>query len=127
MANTIYDDGVFVVTEAVISTPRRFYPIGNTTATIRRDPLWAAMSLCGFGAACLTLYGDLLYLPEQGAMVAACGASLIAGRAFSILRLDAPLHRRALILARTSRIERLFAALRRARTADGITPVSADE
>ena len=118
MASTIYEDGDFVVTDAVIATRRRLYPIANTTATIRRDPLWAAISLTGFGAASLLVYGDLLYAPEMVSVIGICAIGLVVGRAYSILRLDALGHRRAFILARTGRIEKLFSALKLAQAPD---------
>jgi len=114
----IYDDGTYTVTQAVIATPRRFYPIAHTTASIRRDPLWLGLSMTGFGAGCLGVYGDLLRPYEIAFLAVVCLLGLVAGWSFSILRIDAIGHRRAMIVASHGRIRRLYAAIRDARLPD---------
>jgi len=118
MGKAIYDDGKYVVTEAILATPRRLYPMPNTTAHIRRDPLWLAFGVSVFAVATFAAYGDLLYVGEKVAMAGIVLAALAAGYSFSILSIDAVGHRRALIVGRTRRIERVYAALRSVRMAE---------
>lgn len=118
MAGRLYDDGVYSVTVAIVSTPRRFYPVANTTASIRRDPLWAAIILAVLGGLCLAVYGDLLHLHEQVVLVSLCAGSLALGRAFTILRISAFGHSGAMIVGRSARIQALYLAIRDARTVD---------
>lgn len=118
MAGTLYDDGVYSVTAAIVSTPRRFYPVANTTASIRRDPLWAAIMLAVLGGLCLAVYGDLLHLHEQVVLIALCASGLALGRAFTILRISALGHSGAMIVGRSARIHALYLAIRDARTVD---------
>jgi hypothetical protein len=84
MGRLLYDDGVYTVTPAIVSTPRRFYPLAHTTASIRRDPLWAAIAFAAFGAACLGVYGDLLHFHEQATLVIFCACALAAGSSVSV-------------------------------------------
>jgi 2C-methyl-D-erythritol 2,4-cyclodiphosphate synthase len=119
MSDPLYDDGVFAVTSAIVSTPQRFYPLAHTTASIRRDPLWAAVTGAMLGAACLTVYGDLLHFSEQVWIVAASFVSLLLGREFSILRITAVGHAGAVIIGRRRRIRAVYEVIRRARGCDG--------
>lgn len=118
MAAPLYDDGICTVSRAVVATPSRFYPLANTTASIRRDPLWAGIALALLGAAGLAVYGDLLSAGECLGTVLTCAGGLLAGRETCILRLDAVGHPRALIVGRRGRILRLYRAIRDARTLD---------
>lgn len=117
MNDPIYDDGRYVVSSSIVATPTRFYPIGNTTAGIRRDPLWMGLVITGFVAGCVLTYGDLLYQGELMIMAGVAAASLLTGWQVLILRLDAPGHRRALIIGGRSRIWKIFRAIRSVRTA----------
>lgn len=116
MTNVHYDDGIYSVSQAIMATPTRFYPLANTTASIRRDPLWAATAFTVFGLAAFLVYGDLLHVHEQGLLAAICAAGIVGGREFCILRLDAVGHRRTMIVGRKRRIVRLYQAIRDART-----------
>lgn len=119
MSRPLYDDGVYTVTSALVSTPRRFYPVAHTTASIRRDPLWAAIAAVVLGGACLAVYSDLLHLHEQIGLVAASAAFLLLGREFVILRIAAVGHAGAMIVGRRRRIQALYEAIRGARGGDG--------
>lgn len=118
MVKPLYDDGVFAVTSAIVSTPQRFYPLAHTTASIRRDPLWAGMGTAVLGVGALLVYGDLLWLNEQIAIAGVSLSALAAGASFSILRIDAPGHRSAMLFGRSLRIRALFLAIREARSVD---------
>lgn len=118
MAGPLYDDGTYAVTAAVVSTPRRFYPIANTTAVIRRDPLWAGCGIALFGCGSLVVYGDLFHVAEQVALAGISVMALVLGNAFSVLRIDAPGHRSAMLIGRAGRMRALFQAVRDARTVD---------
>ena len=118
MAEPLYDDGIYSVTPAIVSTPRRFYPLAYTTASIRRDPLWAGMAAAILGIGALFTYGDLLFLHEQTAIAGIALLSVTAGASFSILRIDAPGHRGAMLIGRSRRIRALFLAIRKARSVD---------
>lgn len=124
MAKVTYDDGKYVVTDAVVSTPRRFYPIAHTTASIRRDPLWAALGIVAFTAASLAVYGDLLHGAEKIALVLISSAAIVVGWRFSILAIDAIGHRRAFIIARADRIHGIYLAIRDVRGRDDNIPPS---
>ncbi|MFA5952581.1 MAG: hypothetical protein WC807_20140 [Hyphomicrobium sp.] len=116
MDKALYDDGVYMVTPAIVSTPRRFYPLAHTTASIRRDPLWAAISFTILGGACLAIYGDLLQFQERVTLVVICVGALLAGGSVTILRISAIGHSGAMIIGRSSRIRALYRAIRDART-----------
>lgn len=118
MGNALYDDGVYTVTPAIVSTPRRFYPVANTSAHIRRDPLWAALALTAFSAAGLSAYGDLLHMNEQIVVVCLSGLGLATGASFSILKISAIGHASATIVGRSWRMARLYQAIWEARTLD---------
>lgn len=118
MTEPLYDDGIYTVTPAIVSTPRRFYPLAHTTASIRRDPLWAGLGVALFGTGALLAYADLLHAHEQFALAFISLAAMTAGTAFSILRIDAPGHRGAMLVGRSPRIRALFMAIRAARTVD---------
>lgn len=120
MSRPLYDDGVYTVTAALVSTPRRFYPLAHTTASIRRDPLWAAVAAAILAGACLAVYGDLLHLHEQFGLVAASVAFLLLGREVVILRIAAVGHAGAMIFGRRCRIQAVYEAIREARAADTI-------
>lgn len=119
MAKRVYDDGTYLVTEAIVATPRRFYPVANTTAHIRRDPLWGAVGVATLGMAALGVYGDLLHDGEKAALLVVCLAGLVLGRRISILSIDAVGHKRALIFGSSGRIQRLYQAIRAVRVVDG--------
>jgi len=116
MNDPIYDDGRYIVSTSIVATPTRFYPIGNTTAAIRRDPLWLGLAVTGFVLAGIFSYGDLLYPNELIAMAGAAALALLIGWQVLILRLDAPGNRRALIVGPRTRIWKMFRAIRSART-----------
>jgi hypothetical protein len=114
----LYDDGIYQVTEALVSTPTRFYPLANTTARIRRDPLWlgsgvAAVSLAGAG-----VYADLLYPIEVISLIGIGLGSLVAGSRIGILCLDAIGLPKAMIITTSTKAAALFGAIRAARTRD---------
>lgn len=115
MTGPLYDDGIYTVTPAIVSTPRRFYPLAHTTASIRRDPLWAAVAAAALGAACLGVYGDLLSFAEQAGIVVMSASLLLLGREFVILRIAAIGHTGAVIIGRRHRIQILYEVIRRAR------------
>ena len=129
MSETIYDDGRYVVSSSIVATPTRFYPVFNTTAAIRRDPLWLGLALTGFVAGCVLTYGDLLYPGELMVMAGIAVLSLLTGWQVLILRLDAPGHRRALIVGPRGRIWKIFHAIRtvRAGQADGPFPLITED
>lgn len=118
MAHVIYDDGTYQITHAVFATPRRFYPIVNTTARIRRDPLWIGAGIAGFSVVALAVYGDLLYPLEILTLIAIAVISLAIGHQVSLLSIDAWGHERATVCGRTKKIRTLYRAIRDARTAD---------
>jgi hypothetical protein len=112
---TYYRDKSYEVTQTAISTPRRIYPLGNSQARIRRDPLWFALAFSVFCIAAHRTYGDLLHDHEIVAMIFSMTFALLIGWQFSILQLHAIGHERAVIFASTRRVKRLFAAIRQAR------------
>lgn len=118
MSKSIYDDGRYVVSSAVVATPTRFYPLANTTASLRRDPLWAAAGMAAFAAAAVAVYGDLLYPVEITALLGVSGLLLALAAQVVILRIDAPGHRRVMIVGFRKRMQRLYRAIRDARLAD---------
>ena len=107
-----------MITPAVISTPRRLYPIANCTARIRRDPLWLAIFLAVFVGLAIRIYGDLLEPHEIAIAIGVTVAALLLGLNMQILSLDALGHPRAFIFGRTKKIRTLFRAITLARTAD---------
>lgn len=115
MSDTIYDDGRYVVSTSIVATPTRFYPILNTTAGIRRDPLWLGLAIAGFVIGCVLTYSDLLYQGELMVLAGVAALSLFTGWQVLILRLDAPGHRRALIVGPRGRIWKIFRAIRAVR------------
>lgn len=117
MGRILYDDGIYSVTSAIVSTPHRFYPLAHTTAGLRRDPLWAALAFTALGAASAVIYGDLLHFHEQLALALFCGGGLVAGRSVTILRISAIGHSGAMIVGRSSRIRALYRVIRDARSA----------
>jgi hypothetical protein len=118
MGKPLYNDGVYTVTAALVSTPRRFYPLAHTTASIRRDPLWAAVAAAILAGSCLAVYGDLLHLYEQIALVLVSAAFLLLGQEIAILRIAAIGHAGAMIFGRRRRIQAVYQAIREARGAD---------
>jgi hypothetical protein len=107
-----------MVTAAIVATPRRFYPLTNTTASIRRDPLWLGLGITGFAAACIMVYGDLLRVPEIAALVGIALVSMVIGWNIAAMRIDAVGHPRAMIIGRRRRLENLYIAVRNARNID---------
>lgn len=129
MGKLLYDDGRYQVSSAVVSTPHRFYPLANTSASIRRDPLWAGFAVSAFVGAGMLVYGDLLHTGEQVALLCFCAVSLGAGQAFSILRISATGHAGAMIVGRSNRIRKLYLAIRDSRSVQPLQPfhISEDE
>ena len=122
--NVLYDDGTYQVTTFLLSTPRRFYPIQNITARIRRDPLWLAVAIAAFTGATTLIYGDLLYAGELALIwtVTAIAWGLGLGTAF--LHVDAFGHENAMLFASSKTVKAIFAALREAKTkAHGIEDI----
>jgi hypothetical protein len=115
MRQTIYDDGVYRVTTAVVSTPHRFYPIANTTASIRRDPLWAGIGVAGFSMACLAVYGDLLRPIEINILLGVTAVAVVLGCDLAILRIHSIGHARTMIFGRRIRLKKIYHAIRDAR------------
>jgi hypothetical protein len=118
MARKLYDDGRYSVTRAIVATPRRFYPLAYTMASLRRDPLWIGLSVAGLALACILIYGDLLYMAEIAALLVLASIGLVIGSHFSVLRIDAAGHPRAFIFDSHRRLQNLYAAIRDAREAD---------
>jgi hypothetical protein len=112
MNRPIYDDGTYLVTDAIIATPRKFYPITNTTAHIRRDPLWTGLGVCVLGVLSIAVYGDLLLASEKIILIVLCAIAALMGSQMSILRIDAVGHRPAMIVGRHRRLVLLYRALR---------------
>ena len=122
-----YDDGTYQVSRELISTPRRFYPIANTTARIRRDPLWVAIGLNVFAALATITYGDLLLVQELALIWGVAGLSAIGGLSTAILHIDAFGHDNALLFASSRKINRLYRAIRDARSGLLTMPVHTHE
>jgi hypothetical protein len=124
-----YDDGTYYISGAIFATPRRFYPIANTTARIRRDPLWIGLGIAGFVAATFGVYADLLRPEELIVLAGIATVSLVVGSQVAILSIDAMGHEKAMIVGRTRKIRTLYRALRDARTADlqGLRLIEHDE
>jgi hypothetical protein len=121
MVRTLYDDGKYSVSQAIVATPRRFYPVANTTASLRREPLWIGLGTALLAGACLAVYGDLLYAGEHVALIATGTLALIGGSEIGVLRIDAAGHPRALLIGSRSRMERFFIAIRDVRSIDVIS------
>lgn len=119
----IYDDGRYLVSSSMVATPSRIYPVANTTAGIRRDPLWTGLGIAAFVLAGIATYGDLLYPVELLTMVAVACGGLFAGWQVLVLRLDAPGHRRALIVGPRKRIWKMFRAIRSVRVGQTAAPI----
>lgn len=118
MTPILYDDGAYRVSSAVIATPTRFYPLANTTASLRRDPLWVGIALTVFAGLSVRIYGDLLFPMEKVWLLGGCAAALLIGWHVVILRIAAPGHRRAILIGRRKRMKSLYEAIWRARTID---------
>lgn len=114
----IYDDGRYVVTHDALSTPTRLYPLGHTTARLRRDPLWLALFASALCAGVLAVYGDLLTATETIVFAALPLVLLPMGFGVRILALDAPGHPRAILVLGAGRSRKIFSALRSARLAE---------
>lgn len=112
-----HDDGRFLVTSELVSTPNRFYPLANTTAKIRRDPLWFALGLSAINGAATAIYGDLLQPQELAWMWGVNLAVFAAGWSVSILNIEAIGHKSTILFARTGTVKKLFAAIKEARMA----------
>jgi hypothetical protein len=122
MTRTYFDDGNCVVSDAVIATPHRIYPIANATARIRHDLLWIGLGLAGVVGAAIATYGDLLTGVELGAGVAGSGLLIAAGTQIKALSIDAFGHPRALIFGHRKKISTLFQAIRKSKLGRGSTP-----
>lgn len=114
MKTELYNDGRYIVTNAVISTPTRYYPISNATARIRYDTAWLAIAASALTYAAVATYGDLLKPEEVSIGVAVCVGLIFAAAFVRVLSIDAVGHKRILIIGSTRRIERLFRAIRSA-------------
>ncbi len=110
-----FDNGTWQVSTSLLSTPRRFYPIQNTTARIRRDPLWLALGLNGFAAGTSFIYGDLLYLHELCALWGVVLVSGLIGLGTAILHVDSVGHPHALLFSSARTIRKIYQAMRAAR------------
>jgi len=122
-SSPIYDDGTYQVSRELISTPRRFYPIANTTARIRRDPLWVAIGLNTFVALATITYGDLMFVHELMLLWGIAGLSAVVGLSTAILHIDAFGHDNALLFASSRKINRLYRAIRDERSGLSTNPV----
>lgn len=122
-----YDDGTYQVSRELISTPRRFYPIANTTARIRRDPLWVAIGLSTFAVLATIAYGDLMFAHELALIWGVAGLFGIVGLSTAILHIDAFGHDNALLFASSRKINRLYRAIRDARGGLLTTPIHLHE
>ena len=118
-----FDNGTYQVSTALLSTPRRFYPIENTTAKIRRDPLWLALGLTGFAGLATITYGDLLYGSELLTIWSIAASSMVIGLGTAILHVDAIGHHNAMLFGSAPMIKRLYRAIRDARTMSGASKV----
>jgi hypothetical protein len=112
MNSSIYDDGRYVVSTTVVSTPSRIYPLANTTAGVRRDPLWMGLALAALVCGGIFTYGDLLYPVEIASALGVAALAVILGWQVAILRLDAPGHPRTMIVSSRARIWKIFGAIR---------------
>ena len=117
MSQPFYDDGRYQVSQTIVATPSRFYPLANTTAGVRRDPLWMGAGLALLIGTGILVYGDLLYPGETIVSVVTALLGLLGGWQTVILRLDAPGHPRTIIVSSRGRIWKLFGAIRSARMA----------
>lgn len=124
MSTPIYDDGAFRVRTTLIETPTRLYPLVGTNVSLRRDPLWAALSIGAFSGLALFIYGDLLRSEEAALLVGLSVLALVIGRMVLILRLEAPGHRRAYLFGRRNRILRLYRSIAEARSTAGEYPAA---
>ena len=118
MTKPFFDDGTFKVSSAGVSTPYRYYPLANTAASIRRDPLWIGLLIAVFAIGSLLVYGDLFYLAELVVIGCVGIVSLVVGVRFSVLRLDAPGQRRAYFFGDHEAIKKRLAAICLARIPD---------
>ncbi len=118
-----FNNGTYLVTASLLSAPRRFYPIANTTARIRRDPLWLAAGVVAFVSLATAVYGDLLYVRELCVMWGVAVLLLAAGMMTAILHVDAVGHRNALVFGPARRVQALYRAIRDARMHAGDTAV----
>lgn len=115
MTAPLYDDGTIRVGPSLIETPTRLYPLAGTSVSLRRDPLWAGLSVALFSVMSLTLYGDLLHASEDIGLLAVGAISLAAGYLTRILRLEAPGQTRVFVIGRRSRIKKLYRSIADAR------------
>lgn len=114
MTPPIYSDGRYTVTAGSVSTPNRFYPVANTTASVRRDPLWAGLAVSAVALLAVLTYGDLLFPGELLVLLALAAGAMGVGFEIRVLRIDAIGHRPATIVGRRSRIAALYRAIRTA-------------
>lgn len=123
----LYNDGIYHVTSAVIATPVRFYPIANTTARIRRDPLWVALAFAALMVLALSTYADLLYPAEIVTMIGLSIVGLMVGWRVAILVLDSPGHQPATIISSSRKVTALYRAIRDARSEELYVPYTVAE
>lgn len=113
--NVFYDDGTYQVSSSLLSTPRRFYPIENTTARIRRDPLWVGIALIFLVSLTTLVYGDLLYTIELVVIWIIAGLAGAFGLGTAILHVDAFGHENAMLFGPIKTIRGIYKAIRDAR------------
>lgn len=119
MARAFFDDGKYSVTAAVIATPRRIYPLVNSTAGIRRDPLWVGVAISALSAGSIAIYGDLLTNHEVLAASAFFTTAPLIGGRFAFLRIASLGHKPAFILTGRKRAAALYRAIADARVDNG--------
>lgn len=115
---SIYDDGTYHVTRAVLATPTRFYPLANSTARIRRDPLWIGISMTAFALCAFGIYGDLMFPGEVATLALLAMVSLLGSINLGILVLDAPGHQPLMVIGSKRKIFSLYRAIRDAKIPD---------
>lgn len=111
----VYEDSRYRVTAEIIATPSRFYPVQNTTARIRRDPLWAALAGSVVSFLGVAVYADLLLASEIAWVVGLAAVALVVGHNVAILQVDAAGHAGAMIVARKAKVITLYRAIIEAR------------
>ncbi len=109
-----FDNGKVQVNRNLVSTQRRYYPLKNTTARIRRDPLWLALGVVTFIALATTTYGDLLHPQELITLWIIAALSLLAGANISILHIDSIGHPHSFIFGNHKTIRQIYNAMREA-------------
>lgn len=107
----LYDDGSFKVSELVIATPHRLYPLSNASVRVRRDPLWAGVAAALLMGLASSVYYDLLTASELLAMAAFAVGGLVVGSSIALLAVDVPGHPRSIVFGRTGKIRAVYRAV----------------